>query len=151
MEFNYSKTRKHAIGKLVVMSLATLLPLVLVGVFGAIYNFFKGSQALDLKIFRYVVLVIFEAIVIYKICFYLRIISSEEWTEEIYIKKRDERNIYIKQRTHSFTIKLALFVCGIGMIISGFLSKTVFYTLGSIIVVILLSHLFTYLYFSKKI
>ncbi len=151
MEFNYAKIRKHAIGKLIVMSLATLLPLVLVGVFGMIYDFFKGDQALDLKIFRYVVLVLFEAAVIWKIVLYVRIIVSEEWTEQNYIRKRDERNIYIKQRTNAFTLKLVLYISGIGMIVSGFLSKTAFYTLGIVVVVIIITHIFTYLYFSKKI
>lgn len=151
MEFNYQRTRKHTIGKLVVMCLAMLLPLVLIGVFGSIYNFIKGDQALDLKIFRYVVCIIFEAIIILKIVLYARIISSEEWARKYFVKKRDERNMYIKQRTSGFTMKFLLFFEAIGMIVSGFISQQVFYCLGGVIVTTLLAYIFTYLYFSKKI
>lgn len=151
MDFNYKKTRKHAIGKLVIMSLATLLPLILVGVFGIIADFFSSEQALDLQIFRYVVLVIFEAALIYKIVFYIRVIISEEWARSNYIKRRDERHLYIRQRTSSFTLKMILFVSAVGMIVTGFISKTAFYTLCGVVVVTVLTYIFTSLYFSKKI
>lgn len=151
MEYNYQKSRKHTIGKLVVMSLATLLPIILVGVFGSIYDFFKGNQALDLKIFRYIVFIILETFIIIKITFYIRVIVSKDWAEQYYIKKRDERNIYIRQRTNSFTIKLLLFLEAVGMVSAGFFSKQIFYCLCAILVATLLIYLFTYLYFSKKI
>lgn len=151
MDFNYKRTRKHTIGKLVVMTLATVLPLVIVAILGLVYDFFKGEQALDLKIFRYVVLIVFESVIIYKIAIYARIISSQSWAEKYYIKKHDERCIYIKQRTSTFTLKLVLYLCALGMIVTGFVNKTLFYCFGGVIVVTLLTLLITYSYFSKKI
>lgn len=151
MDFNYKRTRKHTIGKLVVMSLATLLPLVLVAILGIVYDFFKGEQALDLKIFRYVVLVVFETVIIYKIAIYIRIIASKAWAEKYFIKKHDERCIYIKQRTSTFTLKMVLYLCALGMVVTGFINKTLFYCFGGVIAVTLLTLLLTYLYFSKKI
>lgn len=151
MDFNYKRTRNHTIGKLVVMSLATLLPLVLVAILGIVYDFFKGEQALDLKIFRYVVLVVFETVIIYKIAIYIRIIASKTWAEKYFIKKHDERCIYIKQRTSTFTLKMVLYLCALGMVVTGFINKTLFYCFGGVIAVTLLTLLLTYLYFSKKI
>lgn len=151
MEFNYENTRKHTIGKLVVMSLSTLLPLLAIVLLGLIYDFFKGEQALDLKIFRYIVFIVFECAIISRIVLYIRIIVSKDWATAYYIKKRDERNVYIKQRTNSFTLKFVLFFEALGTIAAGFISAAVFYSIIAIIGVTLATYFFTYLYFSKKI
>lgn len=150
MDFNYQKKRKHTIGKLVVMSLATLLPIIAYFILGAIYNFFKSPDKLDLVVLRLLVLVLFETIIALKIILYVRIIVSEEYAKKYFIKRNDERNIYIKQRTTSFTMKLSLYIMGVGMVVTGFYSKSLFYALGAIILGELLIYVFSHLYFSKK-
>ena len=150
MEFNYQKKRKHTIGKLVVMSLATLLPIIAYFVLGAIYRFFESQDKMDLVVLRLLVLIIFEIIIALKIVLYIRIIASEEFASRYFIKKNDERNISIKQRTTSFTMKLSLYLMGIGMIVSGFFSKAIFYALGATIICEIIIYIFTQLYFSKK-
>ena len=94
MEFNYQKKRKHTIGKLIVMSLATLLPIIAYFVLGAIYRFFNSPEKIDLVVLRLLVLIIFELAIAFKIVLYIRIIASEEFANKYFIKKNDERNIY---------------------------------------------------------
>ena len=150
MEFNYQKKRKHTIGKLIVMSLATLLPIIAYFVLGAIYRFFNSPEKMDLVALRLLVLIIFELAIAFKIVLYIRIIASEEFANKYFIKKNDERNIYIRQRTTSFTMKLSLYLMGVGMVVAGFYSKTIFYALGAIIICEIIIYIFTHLYFSKK-
>lgn len=150
MEFNYQKKRKHTIGKLIVMSLATLLPIIAYFVLGAIYRFFNSPEKMDLVVLRLLVLIIFELAIAFKIVLYIRIIASEEFANKYFIKKNDERNIYIRQRTTSFTMKLSLYLMGVGMVVAGFYSKAIFYVLGAIIICEIIIYIFTHLYFSKK-
>lgn len=150
MEFNYQKKRKHTIGKLIVMSLATLLPIIAYFVLGAIYRFFNSPEKMDLVVLRLLVLIIFELAIAFKIVLYIRIIASEEFANKYFIKKNDERNIYIRQRTTSFTMKLSLYLMGVGMVVAGFYSKEIFYALGAIIICEIIIYIFTHLYFSKK-
>lgn len=150
MEFNYQKKRKHTIGKLIVMSLATLLPIIAYFVLGAIYRFFNSPEKMDLVVLRLLVLIIFELVIAFKIVLYIRIIASEEFANKYFIKKNDERNIYIRQRTTSFTMKLSLYLMGVGMVVAGFYSKAIFYALGAIIICEIIIYIFTHLYFSKK-
>ena len=95
MEFNYQKKRKHTIGKLIVMSLATLLPIIAYFVLGAIYRFFNSPEKMDLVVLRLLVLIIFELAIAFKIVLYIRIIASEEFANKYFIKKNDERNLWL--------------------------------------------------------
>lgn len=135
MEFNYQKKRKHTIGKLIVMSLATLLPIIAYFVLGAIYRFFNSPEKMDLVVLRLLVLIIFELAIAFKIVLYIRIIASEEFANKYFIKKNDERNIYIRQRTTSFTMKLSLYLMGVGMVVAGFYSKAIFMLLVQLLFV----------------
>ena len=95
MQFDYAKKRKHTIGKLVVMSLAIVLPIIAYFVLGFIYDAFDGNDPLDLEILRILVLVVFELVIAAKIYLYVRIITSEDFATNYFIKKNDERNVYI--------------------------------------------------------
>lgn len=150
MQFDYAKKRKHTIGKLVVMSLAIALPIIAYFILGFIYDAFDGNDPLDLEILRIIVLVASEAVIATKIVFYARVIASEDFATNYFIKKNDERNVYIKQRTTTFTMKFLLYVLALGMIIAGFFSKMLFYALGSVVAVMTLTYFFTYIYFNKK-
>lgn len=150
MEYNYQKKHKHTKIKLVISVLAILLPIIAFVILGSIYDFVHGEQALDLKILRTIVLIVFEAVVLDKIVLYSRILASKDFANNYFIKKHDERNVYIKQRTTSFSLKLALYLMGIGMLISGFIDQRIFYTLLIVILSTLIIYLLTYLYFKKK-
>lgn len=150
MEFNYQKKRKHTIGKLCVMSASTLLPIAAYFILSIIYEFFGSKDKMDLEVLRLLVLVIFECIIAMKIVHYIRIIISEDYATDYFIKKYDERNLYIKQRTTSFTLKMVLYIIAIGLIVSGFFSKILFYSLGGLIIVIGIIYFVTLTYFSKR-
>lgn len=150
MEFNYQKKRKHTIGKLCVMSASTLLPIAAYFILSIIYEFFGSKNKMDLEILRLMVVVIFELIIAFKIVHYIRIIISEDYATDYFIKKYDERNLYIKQRTTSFTLKMTLYIIAVALIVSGFFSKLLFYSLVGLIVVIGIVYFATLAFFSKR-
>lgn len=150
MEFNYQKKRKHTIGKLCLMSASTLLPIAAYFILSIIYEFFGSKNKMDLEILRLMVVVIFELIIAFKIVHYIRIIISEDYATDYFIKKYDERNLYIKQRTTSFTLKMTLYIIAVALIVSGFFSKLLFYSLVGLIVVIGIVYFATLAFFSKR-
>lgn len=150
MEFNYQKKRKHTIGKLCVMSASTLLPIAAYFILSIIYEFFGSKNKMDLEILRLMVVVIFELIIAFKIVHYIRIIISEDYATDYFIKKYDERNLYIKQRTTSFTLKMTLYIIAVALTVSGFFSKLLFYSLVGLIVVIGIVYFATLAFFSKR-
>lgn len=135
--------------KLVIMSLATILPIVLVSVLGPTeVKFFDAPGYL--KILRYSVFFITEGVIIYKIVGYIRVLTSKEYFDNLLIKKKDERLIFIKQRYQSFSLKLILYLLVIAVIVSGFLNEVVFLTVLSTIGVLLITMGITFIYYDKK-
>ena len=131
------------------MSLATILPIILILVLGPKeVKFFDAPGYL--KILRYFVFFITEGVIIYKIVGYIRVLTSKEYFDNVLIKKKDERLIFIKQRYQSFSLKLILYLLVIAVIVSGFLNEVVFLTVLSTIGVLLITMGITFIYYDKK-
>ncbi len=64
-----------------------------------------------------------------KIIRYVRILMDPEKMRRMQIRENDERNLYIGQKTWSYSGYIFYGVLYIGMLVSGFLNKTVFITL----------------------
>ena len=125
MEFNYQKKRKHTIGKLIVMSLATLLPIIAYFVLGAIYRFFNSPEKMDLVVLRLLVLIIFELAIAFKIVLYIRIIASEEFANKYFIKKNDVSEELIKEYEDKLPSEMIAFwkEFGFGTFYKGYLKS----------------------------
>ncbi|MGM9971260.1 MAG: hypothetical protein ACI35W_02490 [Anaeroplasmataceae bacterium] len=146
--YDLKKIRKSTKIKLVFMILATIFPIVLVTLLTAIKR--DGIDQTVVQVLRYVISFAGEAFILYKMIMYIIILKSDSFAEKFLIKKNDERLIFIRQKYSSFSLKLILFIVLIGIIVSGFLNTTIFYTLLVVMGVMLLSCGFTILYYTKK-
>ena len=142
--------RKSTKIKLIVMSLSVILPILLLVLFE--FAFFKEKVVVyqDLVVLRYAIFVLLEGYIGVKIYNYVRILTDIDYADMTLIRKNDERLNYIRLRTNAMVIKIFIYMCGIALIITGFFNAYIFYTLLSILVVVLLIYLFVYIYFSKK-
>lgn len=144
------KLRKGIKIRLIVMSLSTLLPIVLLILFNL--PFFKKEFKVygDLFVLRYAIFVLLEGYIGFKIYRYIRFFCDQEYADFFALRKTDERLNFIRLKTNAMVIKIFIYVCGIALITTGFLNSYVFYTLLSILCAVLVIYLFVYIYYSRK-
>ena len=113
--------------KLLIMSLSTLLP-ILILVFMELIPENKESAVYDLIIFRYGIFVLLEGYIGIKIANYIRILTNVDYASNELIKKNDERNKYIRLKTESLTIKIAIYTLGIALIVTAFINRRIVFS-----------------------
>lgn len=133
--------------KLIIMCLATLLPIVLVA---PLETFIKENFNIEVLVLRYLVVALYEICIILKIVRYILILTRKEYCSMQYTKAIDERNIFIRNKTQNFTIKTILFFNSLALIISGFLEPLIFMVIASESLVIVIIYFAAYLYYRKK-
>lgn len=79
-----------------------------------------------------------------------RAIKNEDTLEEQYIKETDERGRIIVLKSSRACINIMVTLLGAGIIISFLYNKTVFYTLGSVLLLMLILYIALRKYFSNK-
>ena len=109
------------------MSLSTLLP-ILILVFMELIPENKESAVYDLIIFRYGIFVLLEGYIGIKIANYIRILTNVDYASNELIKKNDERNKYIRLKTESLTIKIAIYTLGIALIVTAFINRRIVFS-----------------------
>lgn len=144
------KMRKGIIIRLIVMSLSTLLPILLLILFNLPFFKEKFKVYNDLFVLRYAIFILLEAYIIFKIYRYIRFLVDDEYQNKFILTRTDERLNFIKLKTNALVIKVFIYVCGIALITAGFFDAIVFYTLLGILGVVLIIYLFVYIYYSKK-
>ena len=147
---NKEKLRKGIKIRLIVMSLSTVLPIILMILFEL--PVFKQQFVIynDLVVLRYAIFVLLEGYIGFKIYRYVRFFCDAEYADLVALRKNDERLNFIRLKTNALAIKIFIYVCGIALITAGFFNAIVFYTLLSILGADLVIYLFVYLYYSKK-
>lgn len=149
--YDLQRLRKTTKIKLVFMSISIIVPILAIMILTPLSaKYFSDYVKLPVKVLRYAVVAFGEIFIICKLVYYGRILGSEAFARHTLIKKNDERNIFIRQKYSLFTIKMVFFLLLIGIIISGFLSTTVFVTLIAVAVAIFLTEMITMLYYNKK-
>ena len=106
---NIEHLRKTSKIKLIIMSLATLLPLSILFIMEFIPINNINSALPDLIIFRYGIFVLLEGYIGIKISTYIRILTNVDFATNEVIKRNDERNRFIKLKTESLSIKIAIY------------------------------------------
>ena len=102
------------------------------------------------KFLRYLILIGLELFIAWKIFVYVRYLLGKTFKENYFINKTDERNDLILMKTNRYTIRAIIYLlCGVA-IISSFFNTTVFFVVGGILLIALISYIGTYIYFSKK-
>ncbi|MDR2889757.1 MAG: hypothetical protein LBV33_07980 [Lachnospiraceae bacterium] len=81
---------------------------------------------------------------------YRQSLSSPALLEELHIAETDERNRMVTLKTCRATVQLTVALLGFGGIVALFFSRTVLITIGAILIVILLSYVGLWLYYSRK-
>ena len=145
---NLDHLKKTSKIKLIIMSLATILPIVLIVVFELIPNH-ENSAVADLIIIRYGILVLDIPIGL-KIINYIKILTSIDFAQAEVVKRNDERNKYIKLKTESMTIKICIYLLGIALLVTAFINRFIFYTLIGVLLVGVIVFSIVKIYYSKK-
>ena len=132
---NMEHFRKVTKIKLILMCLATLLPIVIVS---SLEAFIKKQFGYEFLVLRYLAFTIFELAIILKIVNYCLIITNENYCLKIYTKIRDERNIFIRSKIQNITI------C------AGFLDPLIFIVLAVETGIIIILYFSAFFYYRKK-
>ncbi len=151
MMYDLEKLRKTTKIKLVFMSISIAIPIIIILIMAPLSRkYFSEYVNLPIKVLRYVVLGLGEVFVILKLVYYICILSSEDIAKKVLVRKNDERIIFINQKIGVFSLKMLFYLLIIGIVISGFLNTIVFITLCGVVGALLLTTLFTALYYNKK-
>ena len=139
--------KKHTKRKLIVMYLATLLPITLVIV---LVLALKEQVSMALVVTRYLLFAAIEAIIVAKIVNYHLILGKPEYCEKAYTALIDERNSFIRMKTLNLSFKIVAFVTGVLAIVFGFTNEYMFYVALAELAIMLLSYIFVKIYYIKK-
>lgn len=147
---NREGIKKYAKTKILIMVLSTILPIFLLILFGQ--KFFKEYFVVynDLVVLRYVIFALLEGYIIFKIYRYIRTLVDNDYCEKIILKKNDERLKFIHLKTNALVIKIFIYLCGIALIVVGFMNSIMFYTLLAVLVSILVIFTAVFIYYIKK-
>ena len=149
--YDLEKLRKSTRIKIVFMSISIALPIILVLVMASLSRkYFSDYVNISVKVLTFIVLAIGEAFVITKVVRYGIILGSEKYAQKILIIKNDEREIFIRQKSAVFTIKMLFYLMLIAILVTGFLNTTIFVTLCIACGVLFLTSVITSLYYKKK-
>ncbi len=146
---NIEHLRKTSKIKLIIMCLATILPILLLVIFELIPKDDKSALA-DLIIIRYGILVLLEGYIGIKIANYIKILSSVDYAQAEVVKRNDERNKFIKLKTESMTIKVCIYGLGIALIVTAFINRYIFYTILAVVLFAIISFVISKLVYTKK-
>ena len=147
---NIEHLRKTSKIKLIIMSLATLLPLSILFIMEFIPINNINSALPDLIIFRYGIFVLLEGYIGIKISTSIRILTNVDFATNEVIKRNDERNRFIKLKTESLSIKIAIYAVGIALIVTAFINRYIFYTLLSMLLSYIVIYFLVKIYYWKK-
>jgi hypothetical protein len=143
--------KKRSVKRLIVMSLSTILPIVIVIVLGVgQYSFSNDSVFKDFAGLPYMLCVLFLAWLVYKIVDYILVLKNDDYANKKLIKRNDERNKFIKLKSGALSGKIFIYVMGLACILTAFFSKIVFYTcVSSFGIFILIELIVNLVYYNK--
>lgn len=133
--------------KLIIGCLATILPILIITI---LPPYLEENIADIVSPLRYILFILLEGVIIWKIIKYVRILKNEEYANNVYIKAKDERIIFLKMKAVILTFKITLYSVTIATLICGFLNEMLFYGLGSVLVLSSVTLFITGIYYNKK-
>ena len=146
---SFEKFLKFTKLKLIIMSISTLTPIIIVVVMSILGNYLMSLQN---TIFQdiYLLLVVFEGVIIYKVVRYLRIVSNNEYAKQEFIKKNDERNRFIKTTSNNLVTKIFIYVLVVIAIFAAFTNRVLFYTLLALLATYLIIYIAVNIHYFRK-
>ena len=148
---NLEKIRNVTKKKLLIMSLSTTLPIIILVGFILLHLEFKEKSIFNIVIWLpYVLFGLFEAYLAYKIIKYIRIIKNDDFASKLILEKNDERNKFIKLKAGSLSYKIFIYCMGIFLIISSLIDYRICIAIGVVFIAFILIHLIVNIYYEKK-
>lgn len=154
----FDKFLKSTKLKFIIMSISTLTPIIIIIVMNilgdTLINLENGVFAdilkTDMIVFTYLLLALFEGVIIYKVYKYARILLNSDYANKEFIKKRDERNRFIKSQASNLITKIFIYVLVVITIFTAFTNRVLFYSLFFILIVYFIIYIIVTIYFYKK-
>lgn len=151
MRYDLAQLKKSTKIKLVFMSITIAIPLILVFILEAISRkYFENQISISVNVLKYTLLIIAEGLIITRVVMYGVLLGNKSYAEKILIKKNDEREIFIRQKSSVFAIKMMFFLLVMAIFITGFINTIAFVTLCCVLVVLFITTLITSIYYKKK-
>ena len=155
---SFEKFLKFTKLKLIIMSISTLTPIIIVVVMSILGNYLMSLQntifqdilKTDMMVFTYLLLAVFEGVIIYKVVRYLRIVSNNEYAKQEFIKKNDERNRFIKTTSNNLVTKIFIYVLVVSAIFAAFTNRVLFYTLLALLATYLIIYIAVNIHYFRK-
>jgi predicted lysophospholipase L1 biosynthesis ABC-type transport system permease subunit len=91
-----------------------------------------------------------EVVAAYRIIKYRRALRSGERLEALQIEESDERNRAVALKTCGACIRLTFALLGLAGIVAAFFSRTVFLTIGAVLIALLVLYCVLKAYYSRK-
>lgn len=147
MNSNIERFKRITKIKLVLMCLATLLPILIVA---SLEAFLQKQFGYTYIILRYLVFALCEISIVLKIISYILILKNKDFCLKVHTKITDERNTFIRSKTSMFTIKSILFLNSLLLIIFGFIDPKIFIVLAAETIGVLIIFFASLYYYRKK-
>lgn len=141
--------------RLIVMSMSTLTPLLIVLIMFLLDldkkdTIFQDMLQPDMIVFTVLLVAFIEGVVIAKIVKYIRILRDTNQRDKYYIKKFDERNKYIQMRSGDLISKIFVYVISVMGVFFAFTSREYFYPVLLILLIYLAIYVIVNIVFRKK-
>ena len=154
----FDKFLKSTKLKFIIMSISTLTPIIIIIVMNILGDTFINLEngvfadilKTDMIVFTYLLLALFEGVIIYKVYKYARILLNSDYANKEFIKKRDERNRFIKSQASNLITKIFIYVLVVITIFTAFTNRVLFYSLFFILIVYFIIYIIVTIYFYKK-
>lgn len=150
MDFDYIKYKKQTVIKIVLICIAISLPIIAeLALIPEYIKTFDNDEQIA-RIWACLLVIFVEAICIWKLSCYVRIMTSKTYAEKFFIKHHDERLQLIDRKANTLATLVSLYAIGFSAAIAGCYDSKTFFTLLAVFFGILIIYGLSYLYFSKK-
>ena len=147
---NIEKLRSLTKIKLIIMSISTITPILVIILFAVVFDIIDNSVFNEQPWVPYVLALIFEGYLVFKNVKYIRILINDEFANKVLIKKSDERNKFIEQKTANLASKIFIYILSIYTIYSAFMRTGYFIPAVSILIVFIIVQMIVKLVYTKK-
>ena len=151
MNANLEKLRNITKKKILIMSLSTTLPIIIFVGMRFLHKGFKEESLFNYVLWLpYVLVVVFELYLLYKIIKYIKIMKDDEFANQMILNKTDERNKFIRLKAASLSYKIFIYCMGIFLIISSLINYRFCIAIGIVFISFLLIHFIVNIYYARK-
>ncbi len=136
--------------KFVFMLTALFFPVILLGILQPLADEIGQDISWFPSFLRYFIFVSAVLIISVKLSVYFKILKNEQYAKQVLVKRKDEREIFIRSKTYAFTFKLVIYLLTLAIIVTSFIDVYIFATLLIVFIGMWAAFYFTNIYYNKK-